>query len=170
MGLGRRLFFVFFLGVFFTCKASFAQIEYSLPPTCKNNKVECSNPSEKADCLILTPRIHEEKINADNNNSRFKPDCDPDYLPTCIDTVQGDEIASNENVVLTCVEVVKCNLDKNGSKLITGCSGGKVAKCLGSDDVPDCVSNNSDAVCKHGVAVCDYNSWQITSVQGPPLQ
>lgn len=130
-------------------------------PSCKGNKTVCPNPNEVPTCISLNPRVHldmNEKL-----LNRYKPSCGFDsgnYQPGCLDTLSGEEssIKFAKDVVIECIEKAKCELDKNTNKLITSCSNGKIAKCLGSDDVPNCAN---DFICGNNssMPVCDY-VWQ----------
>ncbi|MBI2995615.1 MAG: hypothetical protein HYY52_02775 [Candidatus Melainabacteria bacterium] len=130
-----------------------AQLQYSVSPFCEKNKVLCVQ-NETPVCLVSNPRIHEEK-------NRFSPDCDVNSSPACIDLSYGTR-ATDENIFIACIERVICNFDTNKNKLVITCSSGKIAKCLGSDDSPSCISDGEAAECKDGIAVCDFNNWQIS--------
>lgn len=157
----QTIILILLFQTFLVCNQSFAQtIKYSMGPACKNSKVACPNSNEIPTCIVLSPRVHLD-INEKLAN-RYEPSCDVDsdnIQPGCIDTFLKEETGSKfiSDVVVECIEKVKCQSDKNTNKLIATCSGGKAAKCLGSDNIPDC---ENDSVCGNSsIPVCDY-VWQ----------
>lgn len=136
-------------------------IKYSIGPICNKNKVICKNQNELPVCLVLNPSVRVETITNYKNNQvvRYQPSCgrNPDNLqPTCVDIIDGRKVSSKE-VVLECVEFAKCEIDQNTNKLTPICSSGKIAKCLGTNNKPNC---NSESICRNGsLPVCDYE-WQ----------
>ena len=162
MWRAKRLSLVVVVGFFLTCNVSFAkQVQYSIGPVCKNNKIVCKNPNEVPTCLKLDPKVHlelEDFVNGERIN-RYQPSCSNNpnnFRPKCIDTSQDSEIIT-EDVTLECVEYIQCKNDKDTNKLSTVCSDGKLPKCLGDDNEPNC---NNETVCENNsVPVCDY-TWQ----------
>lgn len=165
MGQLKRLSLVFLLGFFLTCNVSFArQVGYSVGPVCRNNKVICKNPNEVPTCLKLEPRIHleiEDYVNGERIN-RYQPSCGNspnDLRPKCIDTDQDGYVVAKD-VTLECVEYIQCKNSVASNKLAAFCSEGKLPKCLGDDNEPNC---NSESVCENNsVPMCDY-SWQASA-------
>lgn len=156
------LFIFIAIGFLSFFSASFAQsIKYSIGPFCSSNNVICTNPSEVPTCLVLNPKIRVETMQGKDGSkvNRFQPVCSAStdkMLPSCID-VSTDEEVSVEDVVLECVEFVQCQTNQNTNKLTAYCSEGKVPRCLGSDNVPNC---ESDTICKNdSIPICDY-VWQ----------
>ena len=157
MSFFKKTFFI--LSIFmFTCNLSFAQtIKYTLGPTCKENKVICSGLNEVAVCLTINPKIKIETISFENHiQNKYEPTCNvfPDIsLPGCIDKDSG---LLAKNAVIECVEFIKCEKD-NLNNTTANCSQGKIPKCLGSDDLPDC--NNKVLCANNAIPICDY-TWQ----------
>lgn len=148
--------------LFTSLDACFAKnIKYSIGPTCNKNKVICKNQNELPVCLVLNPRVRIETITDYKNSKllRYQPSCgrNPDNLqPACMDIINGKKVNSNE-VVLECVEFAKCEIDQSTNRLGAVCSSGKVAKCLGTNNKPNC---NSESICRNdSLPVCDYE-WQ----------
>lgn len=161
MGWIKRLSYVFIIGIVLCCRISFAQeIKYSIGPICKNNKVICTSSNETPTCVVLNPKIHLETITSESGikTNRFQPYCDAypsNLLPTCIDLNMQGKIA--RGVVVDCVELVKCKINKDTNKLAATCTSGKIPKCLGNDSTPNC---EAEALCRNAsIPVCDY-AWQ----------
>ena len=165
----KGLLFVFFIAIFLSilfCNLSFAQeLQYSFGPICNNNKVTCKNSNEVPTCLALasdlSPRIHIETTKEGAN--RFQPACGAypyDSIATCIDVETG-EFA--KDVIVECIEPVKCQLDKNTNKAFANCSSGRVPKCLGSDSEPNCADVS---LCGNGVPYCD-EIWEAILPSSP---
>lgn len=158
----QTIILLFVFQAFIVCNNSYAQtIKYSMGPSCKGSKVVCPNLNEVPTCIVLNPRVHldmNEKL-----SNRYKPSCGFDLdssQPGCVDIFVGEEANSKfaQDVVVECIEKAKCEVDKDTNKLITSCSNGKIAKCLGSDNTPNCAN---DFVCGNNssMPVCDY-VWQ----------
>ena len=164
MYCAKRISFVLTAGIFLFCNASYAQMKYSRGPICKDNEIVCADPDTVARCYVLDPKIHEEIIiNQEGERvNRFQPSCGdyPDnLLPTCV----NEEGKVAQGVVLDCIEPVKCQLDTNNNKLVAVCSNGKVPKCLGNDNTPNCEAKTPEIICKDQSvpAICDY-IWEAT--------
>ena len=165
MGLTTRLYLVLLMGVLLTCKVSYAQqIRYSFGPVCKENKIICPDFNEIPVCLSTDSRVHvEQVIINDEKVDQYKPSCGAlanDSMPTCLDVLKDGAIAP-DHIVIACVEFPKCKLKETSNKLVAACSQGKIAKCLGDDEEPDCALGDN-SVCRKGVAVCDY-TWQANA-------
>ena len=165
MWWAMRLCFLLVTGIIFTFQASIAQeIKYSTPPVCINNNVICKNSNEIPTCLVLNSKVHiETTINeAGEKTNRFQPSCKNqfnDLIPSCFDLNSNLDEAPG-GVVLECIEFVKCNSDEKSNKVIANCSGGKVPKCLGNNDLPNC---EVEDVCKNNsIPVCDY-IWEASA-------
>lgn len=168
MGSVKRLIFALLSGCllfFLSNNISFAQaIKYSVGPVCKNGAVVCKNSNEAPTCLSLNPKVHLEKLSfADGEKiNRYEPSCNsyPDNLfPNCTDIILGNK-TPRKDIIVECVEFVKCQVDKNKGNLVPTCSDGKVAKCLGNNDMPSCTASE---ICGHGsVPICDY-VWQANA-------
>lgn len=162
MQLVKGLLLAFIIGLFLTCSISYAhQVNYTVGPICKNNKVICKNPNEIPTCLKLEPKVHLELENFVNGEviNRYQPSCDsnPNNLsPKCIDP-EDENQAIALNVTLDCVEYIQCKENKETKKLTEVCSGGKLPKCLGDDNEPNC--NNNSVCVNNSVPVCEY-TWQ----------
>ena len=169
MQRGKRLL-VFVLGFFLSflsCQNTFAQeIKYSVGPSCSGEKVICKNPDEVPTCVTLNPKVHIETVNyKENEVNRFQPTCFNNTTPLCIDIGHDGQIAG-DNVVIECIEFVKCEAGEDDSNLLEAvCSNGKTPKCLGSTRTPNC---NSDSICNDSIPVCDF-IWQA-SVPGTSYQ
>lgn len=159
---------LFILQAIVVCNNSYAQtIKYSMGPSCKGNKIVCPNANEVPTCISLNPRVH-----VDMNEkllNRYKPSCTfglDNSQPGCVDTL-GEESKFVSDVVIECVEKAKCELDKDLNKLVASCTGGKIAKCLGSDDTPNC---SKDLICGSNTSmpVCEY-VWQANVGLGTEL-
>lgn len=159
MGLAGRLILVFFVGILLSFQRSMAsEIAYSIGPSCnENNEVICSNPNEVPTCIVLNPRVHVEYAYTENSTktNRYSTVC-VDSIPTCFDQIEENQIL--DDIVVECVEFAQCVANNDSDKPIPSCSKGKMAKCLGSENEPDCSSQASN-ICEKGVAVCDY-TWQ----------
>lgn len=163
MWWAKSLFLLFTIEMIFSCNISLAQgIQYSTPPVCIKNKVICSNSNEVPTCLVLHPKVHIENIlNVDGKNmNRYQPSCKGLYnnlVPSCIDIYSKHStklVDAPTDVILDCVEFVKCYSKKDSKKIISECSNGKVPKCLGDNDLPNCAEEN---ICKNNsLAICDY--------------
>jgi hypothetical protein len=139
-------------------------IKYSVGPSCKDKKVICPNQNETPVCIVLDPRVHvEQTVNSLNKVvNRFEPSCGEEvnnFKIGCIDILNNNEASNKfiDNVSIDCIELVKCEKDKENNKISVSCSSGKMAKCLGSDDIPNC---ENDSMCvSDSLPVCDY-VWQ----------
>ena len=157
----RRLLVVLAVGYFFSCNPTFAQLQYSVGPSCsEDGEVVCPEKGQVVKCFILEPIIHIEYIKSINGEkvNRFQPTCsiENDSQPACIDTY--GELGVVSNAVPECIEPVECIKDKD-EKLVASClTEGKEAKCLGSKgNKPNC---NRKEICDDlSIPVCDY-SWQ----------
>lgn len=149
--------------IFLLTNPAFASgIKYSVGPSCKDKKVICPNENETPVCIALEPRVHIEQIKNKTNQmvNRFEPSCgdvENNFKLGCIDTLSASESKFIDNVSIDCVELVKCEKDKENNKISASCSGGKMAKCLGNDNVPSC---EKSSICENdSLPVCDY-VWQ----------
>lgn len=156
-----KILILLFVGFILSVNLSYAQnIKYSVGPVCNGEKVYCKGSNEVPICIVLNPKIHIESIELEGGNkiNRFQPLCngDEDNLQLrCIDLL-AKSVVESENVVVECFEQVKCV--KDSYKLIAFCEGGKIPKCLGSDNEPNC---NSETLCSgKSIPVCDY-VWQV---------
>ena len=152
----KGLVLLFFITFFFLFSISYAQeIKYSLGPYCKDKIVACRNPNEISVCLVLNPRVHLERVSGKKIN-RYQPSCSAyknNVQPVCVD-IGGVGYKIIEGVVIECIEDVKCQKDATKSKLTAFCPSGKIPKCLGSDNNPDC---EAESLCDgNAVPVCDY--------------
>ena len=159
MGFIVRQFLVLIVGLLLTCDDSDAQIKYSFGPVCRDTDVVCPDSNEIPICFSTSAGVRIETIDVDGVNvNRFQPSCNfvyEDAFPNCVDITQDGKSAP-KHIVLGCVEFPKCAIEKD-NELIAVCSQGKIAKCLGGDEKPDCKSVS--APCGRGIAVCDY-TWQ----------
>lgn len=151
----RNLFFLAIVVFLFSFDASFAQsVKYSVGPVCKDKKVVCKKTEEEPVCIVLNPKVHVEMVNQFNNINRYQPVCigyEGDFFPSCIDLVTS-KYPRAKGVIAECLERVSCK--KGNGAYIAYCNDGKVPKCLGSDNKPDC---NSDRICEDkSLPVCDY--------------
>ena len=148
-----RLIFVFVIGIFFTLDLAIAQdegIKYSLGPRCNGEEVTC-DANEVPVCLELTPTI---LVSDGNQVENYYPSCENSYSPKCI---RNDGSTAPNNIVLSCVEFVNCEVDENKNQ-IAKCSNEKEAICLGnSNELSGC--NCTDG----SPAICEYK-WQISNV------
>lgn len=149
---------IFIVG-FLAIEPSFSQeIKYSLGPECKNHAVMCPNPNEIPTCIVLNPRIHLELVDKTTSQNRYEPSCglNPNNsYPGCVDISVG-EYGNGfiSDVTIECLEPVKCEKNNETNKLVTACSNGKIAKCLGGSITPNC---ESSSLCEDGsIPVCDY--------------
>lgn len=156
-----RLLVVLAVGCFFSCNPTFAQLQYSVGPSCsEDGEVVCPEKDQVVECFILEPGIHIAYIESTNGEkvNRFQPTCsiENDSRPTCIDTY--GELGIVRNVVAECIAPVQCIKDKD-EKLVASClTEGKEPKCLGSHNKPNC-NQKRKGICDDSTPVCDY-SWQ----------
>ena len=163
MNLVIRLWLVLGSLIYLTCNISFAQeIKLSFGPTCEGNKVICHDPNEVAVCFATDTRIHLEKVLTNGESiDQYQPSCtnyDGNVLPTCVDVTQEGKLAPG-HIFISCIEFPKCK--NNEDKLTAVCSGGKIAKCLGGDEEPNCALGE-DSMCIKGIPTCDY-TWQAST-------
>lgn len=157
----QTIILLFIIQAFIVCNNSYAQtIKYSMGPSCKGNKIVCPNLNEVPTCISLNPRVHLD-VNEKSLN-RYEPSCgfgSDNSKPGCVDALaEESNFKFIPDVVVECIEKAKCEVDKDTNKLVTSCSGGKLAKCLGSDNTPNCAN---EFVCGNNssIPVCDY-IWQ----------
>ncbi len=159
MTLIKGLLFLLLLAFVFLYGTSYAQeIKYSLGPNCKEKKVVCSNPNEVPVCIALNPRVHIERVSGKKIN-RYQPSCigyKDNIQPVCVD-IDGIGYKITEDVVIECIENIQCQKDASKNKLSAVCPSGKMPKCLGSENSPNC---EADSLCDgNSVPICDY-VWQ----------
>jgi len=164
MGLVRGFLLALILSIVFISNFSQAyDLQYSIGPRCRNNKVICKNPNEVPTCLKLEPKVHIELVNYINGErkNRYEPFCDfPNSShPKCTDALDAKNVL--KNVFLECVEYIQCKTNDINDKLAASCSSGKTPKCIGENNEPDC---ESETVCEsNSLPVCDY-TWQANAL------
>lgn len=165
MGWGNKLIAFFCLVIFLFNNITFAkEIKYTTGPFCNGKKISCRRATEIPTCLRLDPMVHLEVVgNIDGRIiNRFQPSCrtySRGFKPDCIDLNKKGKSVS-EGVTLECIEFVQCKFDKDRNKLIPFCSDGKIPKCLGGDETPNC---ELETICNDGsIPVCDY-IWEAYS-------
>ncbi len=155
---------IIFSFIFLATPVNAQEIKYSFGARCKENKVICANKNEVPVCTVLDPRIHIENYIKENQTvNRYEPSCGNEgntFKPGCIDLLNTNE--NNElvdNVTIECIEIAKCEANKE-NKLSMACSDGKIAKCLGQEESPNCENNT---ICEDGaLPICEY-AWTAST-------